>query len=125
LLEVEARVSSVDTGHRRVTDVINTFVASGFYWLKANVSGKSSHKERTPWRIPGDVIFCREDMLLQVEVGGAGKRLAVAFAELNETKLAGSHSMVIRFVGGKRWYYVSPDERHSDLNDALDALKES
>jgi hypothetical protein len=117
-------VSTVTLGHRRVTDVIDTFVAHGFYWMKANVSGKSSHEVRTPWRLPGDVIFCRVDMLLQVEVGGAGKRLATAFAELNETKLAGSHSMVIRFVKGKRWYYVSPDERHDVLEDALDALKE-
>lgn len=105
--------------------MIDTFVAARFYWMKANVSGKSSHEVRTPWRIPGDVIFCREDMLLQVEVGGAGKRLAVAFAELNETRLAGSHSMVIRFVKGRRYYYTSPDQRFDVLEDALDALKES
>ncbi len=118
-------MSTVTTGHRRVTDVINAFVEHGFYWMKANVSGKSSHEVRTPWRIPGDVIFCREDMLLQVEVGGAGKRLATAFAELNETRLAGSHTMVIRFLKGKRWYYVSPDDRFTSLDDALDALKEA
>jgi hypothetical protein len=118
-------LSSVDTGHRRVYDVIDTFCAAGFGWFKANVSGKSVHEERTKWRIPGDVIFCRFDMLVQCEVGGIGKRLAVSFAELDDDPLPGSHSMVIRFVKGKRWYYVSPDERFAVLEDALDALKES
>lgn len=118
-------MSGVDTGHRRVTDVINTLVAAGFGWMKSNVSGKSSHEIRTPWRIPGDLIACREDMMLQIEVGGIGKRLEAAFAELDSFKLPGSHSMVIRFVKGKRWYYVSPDDRFAVLEDALDALKES
>jgi len=43
---------------------------------------------------------------------------------MREQQLPGSHLMVIRFVKGKRWYYVSPDERHDVLEDALDALKE-
>jgi hypothetical protein len=106
-------------------DVIDTFVAAGFGWIKASNSGQAISDSRSPWRIAGDAFFCREDMFLQVEVGGVGKRLAVAFEEMRSAQLPGAHLMVVRFVKGKRWYYVSPDDRFAVLEDAIDALKES
>ena len=79
--------------------------------------------------IAGDVIAlsAEADLLphLLIEVGGAGKRLGVAFRELRESILPGFAPMVVRFVARKRWYYVTEDDRFDAVEEALMALREA
>jgi hypothetical protein len=76
--------------------------------------------------LAGDLIaLTAQDGLphLLVEVGGAGKRLGVAFTELRESVLVGFSPLVVRFVDRRRWVYVDEDHRFADVEDAIDALR--
>lgn len=118
-------MSSSSLGTRREYDVIDTFVACGFWWLKANRSGQSVEPVRAASRIPCDALFFHPRVgLIQTEVGGAGKRLAVTFAELRERLLPGAAPMIVTFVKRRRWYYTSESDRHETLSDALDAVRD-
>jgi hypothetical protein len=118
-------MSSSSLGTRREYDVIDTFIARGFWWLKANRSGQSIEKTRAAARIPCDVLFYAPNHgYVQVEAGGAGKRLAVTFTELRERLLPGASPMLVMFKNRKRYYYISEDDRFDSLDDALDALRD-
>ena len=117
-------MSTSSLGQRRVTDVIDSFVKLGFIWMKSSNSGQAISDSRSPWHIAGDVIFCREDILIQCEVGGVGKRLAVTFAEMRQSLLPCAHMLIVRFVKGKRRYHVSEDFWFSDLEAAIQHMKD-
>lgn len=59
------------------------------------------------------------------EIGGVGKVITAAFAELLEHPLPpGFIAMVIRFVKRKRRYYLDSDNRFESLTEALEASRE-
>ncbi len=107
-------------GTRREYDVVDTFVALGWSWLKSHRSGQSIEPARAALHIPGDVFVISDRLGLQIEVGGAGKRLEPTFAELRQRLLPGFRPLVVRFVGGKRWWYPNEDQRFADVQDVFD-----
>lgn len=116
-------MSSSSKGTRREYDVIDSFIKHGFWYYKANRSGQCIKEERKPFRIPGDILVMHPEIAaFQIEVGGAGKRLGVEFAELRARLLPGFAPLVVMFKGGKRWYYFSEDERYPTVDALLAAV---
>lgn len=108
-------------GTRREYLVIDTFVARGFWWIKAHRSGQSINESRAAARIPGDLFVWSATAAFQCEVGGSGKRLGHEFAELRARALPGFRPLVVMFRGGRRWYYTSPSDRHGTLDAVLES----
>lgn len=102
--------------------------ARGYRWCKVSRSGKTPAKEREQ-RIRADLIAfaprgddCHLPNLC-VSVGGTGKRLRVAFAELRAGGLPLAFApLVVTFVNRRSWWYTAEDDRHESPDDALDAL---
>lgn len=98
---------------------------AGYRCARVSASGQRRGARRDERLLAGDIIglavACGPHLL--VEVGGIGKRLARAFAELRESILPGFAPLVIRFVCRKRWYYTSEDDRFGTFDDALESLR--
>ena len=57
------------------------------------------------------------------EIGGAGKRLGIAFRQLRAEPLATGFVPIVGRVVRRRWrWYSDVDSRHETLADALKAL---
>jgi hypothetical protein len=113
-------------GTAREYAVIDSFVDSGFWFIKANRSGQVIAERRAAARIPGDVFVWHPHYGgFQIEVGGAGKRLAREFEELRARLLIGFRPLVVMFTKGagkkmQRRYYTSPDDRFDTITAMLE-----
>jgi hypothetical protein len=99
--------------------------AAGFSVARVSASGQRRGVRRLERCIAGDVIAIANapgTPHFAVEVGGTGKRLGVAFAELRAWLPAGFAPMVVRIVNRKRYYYASEDERFPTLAKLLAAI---
>lgn len=118
-------------GTAREYAVIDTFVERGFQFIKANRSGQAISERYQDARIPGDVFVWHPiHGGWQIEVGGAGKRLGVEFAELRARLLVGFRPLVVMFTKGAgkkvmRRYYTSPTDRFDDVDAMLAAAREA
>ena len=125
----DKNLSTSALGAGRVGAVISTLAANGYRAGRLSASGQRRGARREENMIPGDLIALAppEGGLphLLIEVGGIGKRLGVAFAELREGLAPGFVPLVVRFVARRRWYYVDEDTRLEDLTEALTALREA
>lgn len=118
-------MSTASLGAARVGAVISSLAARGYRCGRMSASGQRRGSRRDEQMLAGDLIALGSTGLphLLVEVGGAGKRLGVAFTELRECILPGFVPVVVRFVNRKRWYYVDEDDRFEDVDDALEAVR--
>lgn len=127
-------MSSVAKGASRVHAVAESLGTLGFTVWPVSASGRRSGKT-SEFKGAGDLIagWPHDDARyphLLLEVGGSGKRLRAAFAELRKALLPGMRPMVVRFTryGGdgriRRAIYTSEHDRHSGFGDALMALRE-
>lgn len=118
--------SSSSLGAGRVGAVMSSISACGYRCARVSASGQRRGARREERGLAGDVIALATVPGLPhllIEVGGAGKRLGVAFAELRESILPGFCPLVVRFVKRRRFVYTSEDDRFADLADALESLR--
>ena len=120
-------MSSTTLGTAREMRVGRKLATLGYRWCKVSRSGKAPEEEREQ-RIRADLIaFAPADSFLPnlvVSVGGAGKRIAIAFAELRGTHLPVTFvPIVVTCVNRKTWWYSDADSRHPDMHEAMEALR--
>lgn len=123
-------MSSRALGNAREHRVEEMLWEHGFRTMLARASGMRMKVEAQGNALAGDIIAISawESGLphLLIEVGGIGKRLGVAFAELTEYPLpSGFVPVVVRCVSRAWKWYLSPDDRFDALSDALAALRAS
>lgn len=121
-------MSSTALGTAREMNIGRRLAGLGYRWCKVSRSGKAPEEEREQ-RIRADLIaFAPTDSFLPnlvVSVGGAGKRLGVAFAELRGVGLPVTFApLVVMFKDRKTWYYSDPDSRHPTLVEAMEAMRD-
>jgi hypothetical protein len=100
----------------------------GFRTMRASASGQRIADNRRRYGLPGDLLAVApidaELPHLLCEVGGVGKRLAVAFAELTAQPLPPGFVPCIARCVARRWlFYTSPDDRFTDFADFIAALR--
>ncbi len=118
---------SAALGASRVAAVERRLAALGYRYVRASASGRSG-QERAKDRIPCDIIAFGIGPYphLVVEVGGAGKRVAVTLAEMQADPLPGGFVALVATCVKRRWrYYLDADNRFDDLAEALDAARDS
>lgn len=120
-------MSSTSLGASRVGLVMSSLSGDGYRCARISASGQRRGARRVENGIAADIIALaimggRPHLL--VEVGGVGKRLGVAFAELRESILPGFVPMVVRFVNRQRFVYVDEDHRFKSFAEAIEALRE-
>jgi len=121
-------MSSTAKGAARVGAIMTALDGAGFRCARVSASGQRRGGRRQERCLAGDVLAlttCPTLPHLLVEVGGAGKRLGVAFAELRDSIAPGFCPLVVRFVERRRLIYVDEDSRFDTLSDALDALRDA
>ena len=121
------RRTGSSTGGQRVGAVMTTLHEHGFRCARVSASGQRKGARRDEAGIAADIIAIGAGALpnLIVEVGGVGKRLGVAFAEMRASCPPTFAPMVVRFVGRKRRWYAHEDAFHDSLESALDELREA
>ena len=120
-------MSTSALGGQRVGRVISQLAKRGYRCARISASGQRRGKRREENGLPGDwIAFAPDDTTfphLLGESGGVGKRLGVAFAELESDPLPpGFVAIVTRTVARKTYYYTDPDSRHSSLDECLESL---
>lgn len=108
-------MSSIATGAARVGKVLTALSKQGYRCARLSHSGQRRGKRKDEAMVAGDAMaWPPNDSMLPywlIEVGGSGKRLAVAFAELEHGGLPpGWRPLVVRFVDRKQRWYTSPDD---------------
>jgi hypothetical protein len=121
-------MSSASKGAQRVGAALSQFAKLGYRCSRVSASGQRKGRRREERCIAGDLIaFAPADHGLPhviAEIGGAGKRLAVTFAEMLEDPLPPGFVALIGVVVNRRWrWYSDPDSRHESLQEALDAAR--
>lgn len=121
-------MSTRSTGASRERSFEARLWAVGFRTMRASASGQRIAEDRRIHGLPGDLLaIAPTDSGLPhilAEVGGIGKRLGVAFAELTAEPLPpGFVPAVARCVARRWWYYLDPDTRFEDFAEFVDALR--
>lgn len=121
-------MSSAAKGAARVGSAMTQLSALGYRCARVSASGQRRGSRREECGIAGDVIaFAPEDSTLPhllIEIGGAGKRLAVTFAEMESRALPAGFVALIGIVADRRWrWYSNPDSRHASLIEALESMR--
>jgi len=119
-------MSTTAKGAARVGAIMTALDAAGFRCARVSASGQRRGARRAERCLAGDVLAlatCPTLPHLLVEIGGSGKRLGVAFAELRDSLAPGFCPLVVRFVERRRYVYCDEDSRFNSLGDALDALR--
>lgn len=106
------------------------FAKIGYRCSRVSASGQRKGARKGEKCIAGDLIALAPDgsALPHViaEIGGAGKRIRRAFAEMTAEPLTtGFVPMVGRVVKRKWAWYASPHARHKTLKAALQALRKT
>ena len=99
----------------------------GYVVVPIKASGRRGERRTDLRTIAADVLaFCPDDAWphLQLEIGGAGKRLGTAFRELRALVLPGFVPIVVRFVERKQWLYVDEDTRVRKYDDLIAAVRD-
>jgi hypothetical protein len=107
---------------------MDTLQAHGYAFARTSASGQRKGKRKEQRMIPGDLLAVALEPgrpHLQFEIGGIGKRLGAAFAELRSLPLPGFLPVVVRFVARKRRWYLSPDDCFRSFGELLAAAKGS
>ena len=121
-------MSSSALGASRVGRVMSLLSAHGFRCARVSASGQRRGSRRDERTLAGDLIALAEIRgcpSLLVEVGGVGKRLGPAFAELRGSIMPGFAPLVVRYVARKRWIYVDEHRRFTTVPAALAAIREA
>jgi len=117
-------MSTASLGGARVGKIITQLHALSFHCARLSASGQRRGKRRLENGLAGDIIALAPQHSglphLLAEVGGAGKRIAVAFAELREGMPPGFAPLVVVFRNRKCFYYPDEDVRHDALREALE-----
>ncbi|HEY1655906.1 MAG TPA: hypothetical protein VGF86_12415 [Candidatus Tumulicola sp.] len=122
-------MSSSAKGAARVGAAMTQFARLGFRCARTSASGQRKGARRDENGIAGDLFaLAPEQSALPhciAEIGGSGKRLRAAFAELHAggPLPVGFIALVGRVVRRRWLWYSSPDERHLSLAAALDAVR--
>jgi hypothetical protein len=121
-------MSSVAKGAQRVGSALSQFAKLGFRCSRVSASGQRKGARKHEKCIAGDLIALAPDGSgfphVIAEIGGAGKRLRVAFGELRAEPLAAGFVPIVgRVVKRRFWWYSDTDSRHDSLREALDALR--
>lgn len=120
-------MSSVAKGAQRVGSAMTQFARLGYRCARVSASGQRKGRRRREKLIAGDLIaFAPAESALPhviAEIGGAGKRLAVTFAEMLVEPLPAGFAPLIGVVVKRKWrWYSDPDSRHDALKDALESI---
>ena len=121
-------MSTSALGSQRVGKVMSALSGVGYRCARTSASGQRRGARRDEKGLAGDIIALSTVPTLPhvlVECGGVGKRLGTAFGELRESLAPGFVAIVVRYVDRKSWWYVDEDSRFSDIDGALDALREA
>lgn len=121
-------MSSSSKGAQRVGSALSQFATLGFRCSRVSASGQRKGARRNEKCIAGDLIALAPDGSgyphVVAEIGGSGKRLRVAFAELRSEPLAAGFVPIVGRVVRRRWlWYSDVGARHATLQEALDALR--
>jgi hypothetical protein len=121
-------MSTRETGNARERTFERRLWEHGFRTARFSGSGTRVSDGRKENGLCGDLVaLAPMDSGLPhiiVEVGGIGKRLAVAFAELAAQPLPpGFVPCIARCVARRWWFYTSPDDRFADFADFIAALR--
>ena len=114
-------------GKYREYKVRDLLIDAGYKASLISRSGAAISEKAKAGGIPADIVgYSTQHGLPHIwaEVGGIGKRLEVSFARLTRDGLPpGVVPLVVRAVERKWWYYTSPSDRFSTLNDALEYVR--
>jgi hypothetical protein len=121
-------MSSSSKGAQRVGSALSQFARLGFRCSRVSASGQRKGARRHEKCIAGDIIALAPESSgwphVIAEIGGVGKRLGAAFAELTAEPLTAGFVPIVGRVVRRRWrWYSFPDSRHETLQAALEALK--
>ena len=102
-------MSTAQLGNSRVDAVGRELSKCGYTIGFLKASGRRGQRRRDLNCLAGDLLALAPEgggAHLIVEVGGVGKRLSRAFAELNANPMPGFCPIVVRFVNRKQRIYV-------------------
>lgn len=119
-------MSASALGGKRVGSVMSRLWSVGYRCARTSASGQRRGARREEMGLAGDIIaLATLDGYphLIIEVGGVGKRLGKAFAELRESLAPGFAAIVVRYVDRKSWWYVDEDTRCASIGEAIDAIR--
>ena len=119
-------MSSTAKGAQRVGSALSQFAKLGFRCSRVSASGQRKGARKAEKCIAGDLIALAPDGSgyphVIAEIGGAGKRLRAAFAELRSEPLAAGFVPIVGRVVRRRWrWYSGAQSRHKTLREALEA----
>ena len=119
-------MSSSAKGAQRVGSAMTQLAKLGFRCSRVSASGQRKGARKAEKCIAGDLIALAPDGSVYphviAEVGGVGKRVRAAFAELRAEPLAAGFVPIVGRVVRRRWrWYSSPGSRHKTLREALEA----
>ncbi len=120
-------MSSISKGAQRVGSALSQFSRLSYRCSRTSASGQRRGARRAENGIAGDLLaFAPAGSSypsVVVEIGGAGKRIEAAFAELMAQPLPDGFAPLVGVVVRRRWrWYSAPRCRHESLAQALDAL---
>lgn len=120
-------MSSISKGAQRVGSAMSQLAALGYRCSRTSASGQRRGSRRSENGVAGDLIALAPAARPHVvaEIGGAGKRIGSAFAELTAHGLPDGFVPLVGVVIKRRWrWYSAPRCSHDRLTAAIEAASE-